>query len=138
MCIPDLLDGAAVLLARHRPDQHLVRRDQLSQRRVRRDPIQEVAAHRQHHRDPLRLGRGIHEPIDEPAALALAVAEREHLLELIDGQDQAPLGRGGVEAGRVELLQRMSARAEHVRRPPRTARQNPGPKGGQQARQQEG
>ena len=57
--------------------------------RIRRAAPVEVGAHGEHDRRPARGIGGGDERVDERDPLVLVAAERERLLELVDGDDQA-------------------------------------------------
>ncbi len=92
------LDRAPELFARHRWDQDLVRDEEVRQFPVRRATSVEIVPHGEHEHDPFgparrRSGDGL----DEGVPFAAVGAEREHLLELIHGDDEASFRRGGVD-----------------------------------------
>ena len=93
------LDGSAQLRGLHRADQHLVRAQQLSELRVGGEAPVEVGAQRDHHdRATLWIGGRAGEHVGEGGALAVGAAGGEELLELVDGQEEAPAGRQRVES----------------------------------------
>ena len=85
------LDHLPELRRVHRTDQGMAAAEQLGELRIGAQPAVEVGPKRaQHERPPLVLARGVHEPIEELAALGLLGARGEQLLELVD-RDHDPL-----------------------------------------------
>jgi hypothetical protein len=98
------LDRAAELVARHRPDEHVICAEQLREPRIGGAAAIEVRADGE---DDDRPGAGgTDERVGELGALRVVPAGCEDLLELVDRQDAAPLARE--PAGRAaELQQRL-------------------------------
>jgi hypothetical protein len=105
-----LLDRAPVLLGGHRADEHVVRTEELGQRRARRAAAVEIGAQCEHH-DLVctRIGRRLDDRRQERRALVLVGAEREHFLELIDHQHETLV--------RAEHAARRTQRAVLARKP---------------------
>ena len=77
----------------HRAYQHVTAAEELGKPRMRREAHVEVRAQRhQHDRPALVIAGGRQQLVEEPRPLVLAVATREQLLELVDG-DHDPLTR---------------------------------------------
>jgi len=92
------LDRLAQLVAAHRPDQHVVGRQNARQLGVGGAAPVVVRPQREHQDGAsVALVRRAHELGDESPALFLASAGREGLLELVDGQQDATVA---ADAGR--------------------------------------
>ena len=92
------LDGAAQLRRLHRPDQHVVRAEQLGEARVGGEAAVEVCPQRDDDdRSPLRIGGCTSERVREGVALGVRAAGGEQLLELVDGEQQ-PFAGGSVSS----------------------------------------
>ena len=77
------LDHRAVLLAAHRPDEHLARRQLLREGRLLRTSAVEVGSQGEHDRGGPRHG-GADQRLEERRPCRGVVDAREHLLELVD------------------------------------------------------
>ena len=108
-------DRAAELARAHRPEQDVVRSDEVGQLDIRREVAEEVRAQRdQYHRAALRVPRGFDERLDEPAPLLLADRRREQLLELVDRENRHLADRWQRVAGPHERV-RTSERRKQAR-----------------------
>ena len=130
------LDGAAQLRGLHRPDQHVVRAQELGERRVRGEAAVEVRAQRDHD-DGSAVGIGGRAGEDgcEGGALGLGSAGGEELLELVDGEEEPPVRGQRVESlgerilrprheHAAQLIQRPLAGAQQQTPPARATRQD--------------
>ena len=99
-----LLDRIAQAVRAERPDEELVLRHQRAQRGVIRAAGVEVGPHRDDDGRAASRDRGrVHQAVDERPTLARAGDEREHLLELVDDDEQplaGPVQRADVAAER--------------------------------------
>ena len=85
------LDRALQLVARHRPDEHVVGTEQARELGVGGTTPVEVGAHGDHnHACALRIASGAHQLRDELAPFPFLLAGGENLFELVDGQHDAP------------------------------------------------
>ena len=112
------LDRAAELGSGHRPEQDVVRPDEVGQLDVRSEMAEEVRAQRdQHDRAALRIPRSFDERVDERMPLLLADHRREQLLELVDRENRYASRRGGSGSpGRTSAYSRPSAGSKPARR----------------------
>ena len=83
------LDRATELARSHRPEQNLVRAEQVRELDVRRQTTEEVGAQReQDHRSTIGIPGSLDEHVDERPSLSFGDRRREQLLELVDGDDE--------------------------------------------------
>ena len=79
----------------------MVRAGELGELGVRDEPAPEVGAQREHDRgSTVRVPGRLDERLDERAALAFRYRRREHLLELVDGEDEPLAGLEACEGAR--------------------------------------
>ena len=103
------LDRAPQLRGLHRPDQNLVPTQQLGESRIGGEAPVEVRAQRDHDdRATVRIGGRAGKRVGEGGALGLGAAGREHLLELVDGEEEAR-----ASGQRVERLGERILRSRH-------------------------
>ena len=95
------LDGAPQLRRLHRPDQDVVRAEQLGEPRVRGEAPVEVGAQRDDDDGaPVRIGRRAGQRVGEGGPLVVRAAGGEQLLELVDGEEEARVWRAARRAPR--------------------------------------
>ena len=113
------LDDTPQLRGLHRPDQHVVRTQQLGKSRVGGEAPVEVGAQRDHDdRSTLRISGCAGKRVGERGALGVGAAGGEQLLELVDGEEEAFVGGQRVEGlGERILRSRHEHAAKLVQRP---------------------
>jgi hypothetical protein len=131
-------DRPAQLLAVHRPDQDLSRREQRCQGPVPGTSSVEVRAHRDDDRGGgVRSGRCLSEGAEERGSFRIVRTRGEDLLELIDGE--YPAVRRSLFAHRVsQRIQRTVARPDHAAGPPIAAWQGTRSESVEESRAQQG
>ena len=117
------LDRAAELTCTHRPEQDVVRADEIRQLDVRREAPEEVGAQRdQDQRAPLWVPGRLGERVYERTPLVLGDGCSEELLQLVDGKHK-PLARQHAPQRSGELGRRSFARTEKHPFPPKRRQQ---------------
>ena len=107
------LDRAAKLRRAHRPEQSVVRADEVGELPIGRETAEEVRAQReQDERAPFRVPGRLHQCVDERPAFALGYGRGEQLFELVD-RDHEPLARSDAPELGEELRPRTLAGAKH-------------------------
>jgi hypothetical protein len=83
------LDRAAKLRRAHRPEQGVVRSDEIGELSMRREAAEEVRTQReQDNPAPFRVPRRLHQRVDESPSFALTDRRGEKLFELVDGDHE--------------------------------------------------
>jgi len=100
-------DHPAQLVGHHRANEHLRVTQRGHQLWILTAVVKEVRPDAEHHAGPAaRVGHGDHQRVNEPGPLLLVTAQGEELLELVDDQHDAGLGRtvgGGLANSQMKV-----------------------------------